>query len=88
VKQLNHLPLVREVSYRTMLPEDTVRLVLETVFDVAKEYLAANYRVIFKNFGTLRTQIRSHVKFGTFPVIIFRASNDLQETVRKELIRG
>jgi nucleoid DNA-binding protein len=88
VGNLDYLELVREASRRTFLPEETVRMVLEGLLEVMGEALIERKRVILREFGTLRIQLRSNPKIGDHVVTVFRTSNALQEKLTKELIHG
>lgn len=82
---LEYMDLIRQTAMRVLLPEQTVRMVLEAVLETAREGLDDRKRVIFRDFGTIRPMIRQNRKCGTYVVVVFRASASLKERV-KELV--
>ncbi len=85
---LEYLELVRRASAKILLPEETVRMVLEALLETMKEALTEEKRIILREFGTLRVSLRNNPKAGDHAVAIFRASNALQEALNKEFIQA
>lgn len=76
--------LIREVANQTHLPEETVRLVVDTFLSVIKEALAQEEKVILRTFGTFLSKRVRHGGFNGISVR-FKIADELRKFVKEAL---
>lgn len=76
--------LLREVAKQTHLPDETVRLVIDTLLSVMKEALCQEEKVILRTFGTFQAK---RVNSGGFEGVSvrFKTADELKKYVKESL---
>ncbi len=76
--------LIREVANQTHLPEETVRLVVDTLLSIVKEALSQEEKVVLRTFGTFQAK---RVGSGGFDGVSvrFKVADDFKKSVKESL---
>lgn len=79
--RLETMALFKAISARCFLPEDTVRIVIESLGAVVKESMLREESVVIRNFGTFKIKRRTN---GV--AIRFKVSEDFRKDI-KEVVK-
>lgn len=77
--------IVKQVSDRLYLPEDTIMAVYKTLIEVLEEGFFRQEKIILRGFGTLKGRVARVARTKTYK-IHFRPSNELRSRLKKEFV--
>lgn len=72
--------LLKEIAKQTHLPEETVKLVVDTFLSVIKQAISMEEKVILRTFGTFRVK-----RITTGLAIRFKAADELKKYIQEAL---